>query len=771
MAITAARWLIASVVTTMITFSASGAIDRADAKKEAPQEDKRSGVRVLHFPRDRSMGRLMIDVGAIANPCALSNGHGYYQWEYSGEAQGDVAVPTGKRLQLHVAKAAMTNLSALRQLGPNDLYMLTITGMPNDPANPDLTIMPHLAGLTGLEELELEYISISHKGLQYIKDFKSLKYLHIRTDKPLSDGMCYLGGLRSLEILDLGGRCTDSSLSHLAKLTSLKTLSLNVTEVRGSGLVHLEQLPSLRSLRLMGNEFSEAGLAYLRNMTFLKELALFGPGWPLTNAGLANLSHLTSLENLDLHWKKQITDGGMVHLKPMRSLKKLDLWHSQVTDAGLAQLKEMKSLEALELPPHGITDRGLAYLPELTELKHVSVGGSSDSPITDEGLGHLAGLPSIEALHIGGTGITDTGMSHIAGMSSLKTLAIGPGDCQVTNDGLARLATLKSLKTLSLDGTRITVSGLAHLNKLPGMRTLHATSLSQDNTGLNLAKLAELESLTLLFEKGSAIRDEDLACLANLRHLNNLQIPNGAVTDAGMAHLAGLTSMEHLVIGGPDLTDEGIKHLANMGKLDTLSIKGNFTDKGLQHLEGLRGLRSLDILSANNFSQAALGRLRKKLPNLQIFKADKDRETSKKGISMIEDPDMLSSKPADRGRSPARPSRRSATASVSTSPATASPTKPTLAFGNAATPAPAPSLNPGMSQRDRSTSTEPDMQSYASGLRKRCNCCRREYLPSLHERPRYSSRFRLCELITAIRACRIGGEPQRFFMWRGVIGR
>lgn len=631
------RLLIASFMTTTVTLAAGGATDRSDPTDK--RMDRQNGARVVHFPRERSIGRLMIDVGKIADPFALSSPDRYYGWEYFGEAQGEVSVPAGKRLRLHVARAAMKNLSALKKLGPNDLYMLTITGLPGEPANPDKTVMPYVAGLTGLEELDLQVVCIGPEGFRHIKDLQSLKSVYIKTDKSVSDGLVHLEGLRSLEILFLGARYSDASLSHLSKLTSLQKLSLNVTEVRGPGLVHLDKLPGLKSLQLMGTGFGDDGLAYIRNMTSLKELSLLG-GLTITDAGLAHLSQLKNLENLDCHWMKGITDQGMAHLKPMRSLKKLDITHSQVTDAGLAYLKEIESLESLELPHHGITDKGLGCLSGLTKLKHLSVGLSSASPITDAGLGHLVKLRLLEKLDIIGTGITDMGMSHIATMPNLKSLAIGLEAGQVTNDGLAKLATLKSLEGLTvfihppLSGKKtgrsnITVSGLSHLNGLPGLKRLRVTSLRQDNTGLDLSKLSQLESLMLDTEKGSAIHDEDLACLSNMKRLRNLQIPDGAVTDAGMAHLAGLTSMERLVIGCPDLTDKGVEQLANMRRLYCLVIEGNITDKGLQHLEKLKGMRILEIRPQHDFSRAALNRLRTKLPNLQIFNTDGYGQTHK----------------------------------------------------------------------------------------------------------------------------------------------
>ena len=60
--------------------------------------------------------------------------------------------------------------------------------------------------------------------------------------------------------------------------------------------------------------------------------------------------------------------------------------------------------------------------------------------------------------------------------------------------------------------------------------------------------------------------------------------------------------------------------LADMKKLWDLKITGDFTDKGLRHLECLKALRWLKIDSQSTASKAALQRLRNKLPNLTSIK-------------------------------------------------------------------------------------------------------------------------------------------------------
>jgi hypothetical protein len=59
----------------------------------------------------------------------------------------------------------------------------------------------------------------------------------------------------------------------------------------------------------------------------------------VTDAGLANLSGLKSLERLYLLGDSHVTDAGLTHLRTLTSLEYLFLHGTQVTDAGIANLK------------------------------------------------------------------------------------------------------------------------------------------------------------------------------------------------------------------------------------------------------------------------------------------------------------------------------------------------------------------------------------------------------------------------------------------------
>jgi beta-lactamase regulating signal transducer with metallopeptidase domain/Leucine-rich repeat (LRR) protein len=602
------------------------------ARAKTPQNSSR----VLHFPRDRSLG--IINIQDAHTVRQIKDFHYWIDksdwwnpdWEYLSEARGDVTVPAGKHVALFVNKAAWKDLSPLSELGSDDLYMLALPGSIPEPVKPDDRCMPHLAGLTGLKVLNLNWTDVSSKGLQSIRKLKRLERLYL-PNQISNAGLSHVAELQSLKGLYFNqNKVTNTGLAHLAKLSSLEELELGGGRISDAGLIHLAKLPKLRYLLLWGN-FSDAGMAQLKNIPSLRILQL--GRLPITDAGLAHLSDLTGLENLDLNGTR-ITNKGLAALKSMHSLKKLNLGGTEATEDGFVHLKDIKTLEYLDLPSESVTDKGLSYLAQLGKLKHLRmpsphyVDPNMDKKLyTDEGLEELAKLQSLEELLIAGLGVTDAGMSHVAKLKNLKDLHIF--GCPITNQGLAKLTALKSLRRLTLYETKVTISGLAQLNVLPDLILLHATDIERDNSFLNISGLTKLENLTIgTTHTGGVIRDEDLACLANLKQLKWFQISSAikkpmAISDTGMAHLVGLTNISRLTIGGPNLTDNGLKYLANMKNLDLLNIiGGKFTDKALRHLEGLKTLRYLSIDAENDFSPAALDHLRRRLPNLQTLKID-----------------------------------------------------------------------------------------------------------------------------------------------------
>ncbi len=602
-------------------------------------------TRTIRFLSSRSLGGLFVQRKVKQRHYRLGPDYdGVSEWDYLAEARGKVAVPAGKRVKLEVALTALSDLSGLSSLGPNDLYGLSIGDYSGSVVYPDASIMPHLRGLTGLKQLNLA-VNVSDNGLRHLSGLTELEELRLKSESFRDAGLAHLEGLESLEVLRLtGGTVTDDGLKHLAKLSSLRELCLDVSNIRGRGFSHLAKLRSLEFLFLAGgNTFGDRGLRYVAEIASLKSLTLFGGELKISDAGMVYLARMTGLEELRFVWIQGITDAGIAKLTPLRSLKLLDLHSTSITDDGLAHVASMYALEDLTLPASGVTDRGLAQVSKLDKLKRLNARGmtpvhpTDPGPFTDVGLSHVSRLPDLEEFHIcSGGGITDAGMAYLARLEGLKQLNLMCNG--ITNDGLATLATIQSLRHFWLscpNSGAISVSGANHLNALTGLEFLSMLEIVRDESTLDLSGLTNLENLTITIdERGvrrprGALRDADLAWLADHRRLKWVQVGGGAeFGDEGMAHLAGLNGLQRLTLGGDLVTDQGLSYLAGKHDLTLLYVEGNITDDGLRHLEGLKNLTNLSVKSPHGFSTTAEARLRNALPNVSFFQLN---ETASEG--------------------------------------------------------------------------------------------------------------------------------------------
>jgi F-box/leucine-rich repeat protein 14 len=538
--------------------------------KQAKLPDTQSKERVVHFPKDRSIGWLYHVERPLHKDCLW---HEVLVWERErlGEAQGDVRVPADKMLRLDVGKNAWKGSRPFAGLKPDDIQIMNFSQYPHASDS----VLKDVARLTGVEVLFFGEGNFTERGLKHLTVLKQLKALWL-PGRVHSRGLTYLSKLPSLEYLCFGGpMVTDAKMVHIGRLTSLTQLSIAGSKV-GKGLAHLKGLKSLRFL----------SLAASRNEHIDKHLV--------------HIAELNNIEELNLS-DTLVGDAGLEHLKGMIKLKKLNIGNRyysvshNITDAGMVHLNHLKSLEELTLSHTGVTDIGLAQLSGLTELKKLNVGRD----VTDKGMAALAKMKSLDDLAISSPHVTDAGMRKLTECPCLKSLALQ--GCQITNAGLVHLAKLKTLTKLSLSRTQVTGSGLTVLKELPLL------------TGLNVRYI----------DFGEA----GMTHLAGLKSLEHLWIdaPEGKITDDDLADLSGITSLKNLQISIRDssqslITNQGLAHLAKLKALESLNIHScqKVTDAGLRHFEGLTCLKRLR-LDFSQITKKGISRLKAKIPGLEVI--------------------------------------------------------------------------------------------------------------------------------------------------------
>ena len=180
----------------------------------------------------------------------------------------------------------------------------------------------------------------------------------------------------------------------------------------------------------------------LRGLTGLRVLLLQGA--QATDAGVANLEGLTSLEHLYMWDATQLTDAGVAHLKELNNLTQLHINHSRITDVSLDHLGKLNGLENLSLQGNHFTDKGLEHIRGLNNLTSLCIG-------------------------LGQCEVTDAGLVHLKGMSKLRVLDIQHS--QVTEDGIRQLRPLPKLAEIWGSGSKITREGIDRLHsEMPSLK-------------------------------------------------------------------------------------------------------------------------------------------------------------------------------------------------------------------------------------------------------------------------------------------------------------
>jgi len=236
---------------------------------------------------------------------------------------------------------------------------------------------------------------------------------------------------------------------------------LNAIGLGDAVLPHLEGLDQLRSLTLAyGNdELTDAGLVHVARLRTLRDLSLEQTS--VTDKGIQLLKPLDRLLRLHLAATPVTGDG----LEGFSSLRELDLSRTHLNSEGLKRVGALKGLRILDVSDTPLSDAGLEKLAGLTELVELRLEGTQ---ITGAGLRHLGGMSKMRRLRLWGCTVDDASLAALVRLDHLQELDLS--DTQVTDAGLQHLRKLKHLKRVWLIRCKVTPWGEAGLREaLPGL--------------------------------------------------------------------------------------------------------------------------------------------------------------------------------------------------------------------------------------------------------------------------------------------------------------
>ncbi len=508
-----------------------------------------------------------------------------------------------------------------------------------------LTTLAPLAGLTGLEVLELGDNRIS--DLSPLAGMQRLRALHL--DVNAVEDLSPLEGLTALQELWLD-RNPVADLSPLRGLTGLRRLDLAFTAAQD--LAPLEDLTALEALGLGGAPVAD--LSPLSGLASLRELGIRGT----QTTSLAPLAGLSALSVLDA---RGLGIDDLSPLAALSALQAVDLGDNRIRDLSAAQ--SWTALEEIALDGNPLEPTACAGLPPVAaaacgartatpDASYVAFLGpcrqGSEAPVaarvTVEALLDVAGTEDCAAaaallgtqtsLDLQGHVVPD--LRPVQAFSRLETLFVDPDtvDPQFCPAGpgvaaplaavcaplhAARLAEtpLPDSFSAACEGTgpsqqtyqelrqavngrdcadtwrklhprshlSLVDKGLTDLTPLSGLTNLRRLYLDYNDVD-DLSPLADLTRLQVLWLDDNALTD--LSAVAGMTHLLWLQAGDNPLSDLGP--LSSLVHLRRLWLGGDAITD--VSALAGLTRLHKLHLAVN----QIEDLSPLAGMTRLETV-------------------------------------------------------------------------------------------------------------------------------------------------------------------------------
>jgi hypothetical protein len=296
---------------------------------------------------------------ALAAPAAEIKGLGDTQW--ITDAGGTVIKDSAGRITGVDLRASWVTDSDLRRLvllpdlSKLDLSLTRITDQG----------MQELRNLTGIVDLNLYFAEyVTDEGVAAIKDWKKLKHLNLH-----------------------GTKASDTTLEHVAAITSLESLNFGSAVMTDVGLERLVTLPNLKELTMGGNEVSDAGLQALREMPGLTYLDLSGRQGTDSNV-----------------WAVSVSDSG---LDAILSLKELRELRFACTSIGVG----IEGAKFAEVSATSVTNEWIEKMKALPRLERLKVQGCDR--INDASIPLFAAMPALREVDLKGTSVTEKGLAAL----------------------------------------------------------------------------------------------------------------------------------------------------------------------------------------------------------------------------------------------------------------------------------------------------------------------------------------------------------------------
>ncbi len=266
-----------------------------------------------------------------------------------------------------------------------------------------------LNGLAALESLDLSLTRVTDQGMQELKGLSGVTDLNLRFAEYVTDeGVAALKGWKKLRRLVLHGtKASDTSLEHIAGITTLETVDVGSVMLTDVGLERLTSLPKLRALTIGGNELGDAGLQALRQMPALTYLDLSGRQGTDSNV-----------------WTISISDLGLEAILTLNELQELRFG---CTTIGVG----IEGTRFATVKMMDVTARWLEKMKSLKKLRRLTLQGCDR--VDDAAATLLAAFPALEVVDLKGTGVTAKGLAALRAARPKLRILEGPWEARSAN--------------------------------------------------------------------------------------------------------------------------------------------------------------------------------------------------------------------------------------------------------------------------------------------------------------------------------------------------
>jgi hypothetical protein len=234
-----------------------------------------------------------------------------------------------------------------------------------------------LQGLDGLFALNIEdqSLSVSARGLLSLAPLAHLGWLSVDATDDTMPAVAELPRLRHLGCQDTVAG--DVGFSALAKSASIESIwGRRCHNLRTAGFTALARMPSLRALSVNCLNVEDAGIATLPSFPALRELMPMD----VPDEGYRHIGRCTELDSLVLMYCRETGDRATEHITALPKLRKYFASYTKITDRTPELLSRIDSLEDVEIYGcPGVTNAGVVRLARLPHLREVKVSGQNVS--------------------------------------------------------------------------------------------------------------------------------------------------------------------------------------------------------------------------------------------------------------------------------------------------------------------------------------------------------------------------------------------------------